>query len=72
MAIFKFLDLYTYVGISLFNPQIGWLPQSLANSSNLYFSYPIQLYLAMAIAVVCIPLGIRGIMLIFEDRLGLT
>jgi len=65
MAIFKLLDLYTYVGISLFNPQIGWLSNSSSNPSNLYFSYPIQLYLATAIAVVSIPLGIRGIMLIF-------
>lgn len=70
MAVFKFLDLYTYATISIMNPSIGWI--SGLTSSNLYISYGVQTYLAAAIVGVSVPLGIRGIMLIFEDRLGLT
>lgn len=63
MAVFKLADLYTYVSISLMNPAIGWLPSY--DSSNLYVSYSLQTYAAAAITIISVPLGIRGIMLIF-------
>lgn len=71
MAIFKALDLYTYVNISITNPKIGWIA-GLTSGSNLYFSYSLQTYFAAGVVAISVPLGIRGIMLIFEDRLGLT
>jgi hypothetical protein len=64
MAVFKLVDLYTYVSISLMNPAIGWLP-SYGSSSNLYLAYSLQTYAAAAITLISVPLGIRGIMLIF-------
>ncbi len=70
MAIFKLLDLFNYVSLSIMNPSIGWV--SGMTNSQLYLGYSLQTYVAAAIAAVSVPLGIRGIMLIFEDRLGLT
>lgn len=71
MAVFKLVDLYTYLSISIMNPNIKWL-SSYGSSSNLYIDYTIQTYAATVIVLISVPLGIRGIMLIFEDRLGLT
>lgn len=64
MAVFKLLDVYTYLSISIMNPAIGWL-SSYSSSSNLYLSYSLQTYAAAAITLISVPLGIRGIMLIF-------
>lgn len=71
MAAFKLIDIFTYVSISIMNPQLNWL-SSYSTSSNLYIDYSIQTYLAAAIVLISVPLSIRGVMLIFEDRLGLT
>jgi hypothetical protein len=71
MAAFKAIDVYTYISISVMNPQLNWL-SSYGASSNLYLDYSVQTYLAAAVVLISVPLGIRGIMLIFEDRLGLT
>lgn len=70
MAAVKFIDLFTYASVSIMNPQIGWL-QGL-ESSNLYLNYYVQLFLAVGVVGISVPFGVRGIMLIFEDRLGLT
>lgn len=64
MAAFKLIDIYTYVSISIMNPQLNWL-SSYSTSSNLYLNYSIQTYLAAAIVLISVPLGIRGVMLIF-------
>jgi hypothetical protein len=50
--------------------KVGWI--SSLTSSNLLIDYKIQTYLAMAAVAISVPFGIKGIMLIFEDRLGLT
>lgn len=71
MAVFKLVDLYTYISISIMNPKLNWL-SSYSSSSNLYLNYSLQTYAAAAIVMISVPLGVRGIMLIFEDRLGLT
>ena len=70
MAVFKILDLYTYASFSIMDPKIGWL--SNLTSSNLIISYKVQIYLAIGAVAISVPFGIKGIMLIFEDRLGLT
>lgn len=70
MAGVKFIDIFTYVSVSILNPQIGWLSD--LTSSNLYLPYYLQVFLAVGVVAVSVPFGIRGIMLIFEDRLGLT
>ncbi len=63
MAAVKFVDIFTYVSISVLNPQIGWLDG--LTSNNLYLNYFYQIYLAVAVVAVSVPFGIRGIMLIF-------
>lgn len=63
MAVLKILDLYSYLSLSIMNPQIGWI--SNLTSSNLYFDYNIQTYISMVIVGISVPLGIKGIMLIF-------
>jgi hypothetical protein len=70
MAAVKFVDIFTYISISILNPQVGWISDLTA--SNVYLSYTVQLFLAVGVVCVSVPFGIRGIMLIFEDRLGLT
>ena len=70
MAVFKLVDLYTYLEISIRDPQIGWIDG--ISFSILFFEYRIQLYIALALILVTVPLGIYGIKLILEDRLGLT
>jgi len=70
MAAIKFVDIFTYVSISILNPQIDWLGGF--SSSNLYLDYSLQVFLAIGVVCISVPFGIRGIMLIFEDRLGLT
>ena len=70
MAAIKFVDLFTYASISILNPQIGWI--SGLDSSNIYVGYSVQVFLAVAVVCISVPFGIRGIMLIFQDRLGLT
>jgi hypothetical protein len=70
IAAFKLLDIYSYINVSLSNPQIGWI--SGMNSSNLYLSYNVQSFIAYGVTLICVPFGVKGIMLIFEDRLGLT
>jgi hypothetical protein len=64
MAAFKLIDLYTYVSISIMNPKLNWL-SSYSSSSNLYLDYSIQTYGAAVIVLISVPLGVRGIMLIF-------
>lgn len=63
MAGAKLLDLFTYVTVSILNPQIGWI--SGLTSSNLYLNYYVQTYLAVGVIAISVPFGIRGIMLIF-------
>lgn len=70
MAGVKFIDIFAYVSVSIMNPQIGWIENP--DASNLYLSYYVQIFIAVGVVVVSVPFGIRGIMLIFEDRLGLT
>jgi hypothetical protein len=70
MAIFKLADVYAYVEISINDPNILWY--SSASLKNLFIDYKYQLYACFALAFITVPLGIKGISLIFEDRLGLT
>lgn len=70
MAVFKVADLYTYMEITIMNPQTGW--QSAQQFSILTLQYRVQLYISFALVLVCAVLGIKGITYIFEDRLGLT
>lgn len=63
MAAFKLVDLYVYLSVSIMNPQVGWL--SLSRINNLYTLFSIQVYAALGVALISIPMGIRGIMLIF-------
>lgn len=70
MAVFKLADLYTYLEITLRDPQVGWYDG--AQFSFLYIDYKYQLYLCLALAFITVPMGIKGISFISEDRLGLT
>jgi hypothetical protein len=70
MAVFKLADVYTYIEITLRDPQVQWYDG--AEFSFLLFDYRFQLYLCLALALVTVPLGVKGITFIAEDRLGLT
>ena len=70
MALLKIVDIYTYVSLSIMDPQIGWI--SGYAYSNLYLSYNLQTFIAIGVVAISVPFSIRGIMFIFEDRLGLT
>jgi hypothetical protein len=70
IAVFKLADIYTYVEISINDPNILWY--SSAKFNNLFIDYKSQLYACLALALITVPLGIKGISLIFDDRLGLT
>jgi hypothetical protein len=70
MAIFKLADVYTYIEITLRDPQVKWYDG--ADFSFLFVDYRFQLYLCLALAFVTIPLGVKGISFISEDRLGLN
>lgn len=63
MAAIKFVDIYTYVSISILNPSIGWIAD--ISSNNIYIGYSVQVFLAVAVVGISVPFGIRGIMLIF-------
>lgn len=70
MAIFKLSDLYAYLQITLNDSQVQWF--SGAKFSFLYIDYKYQLYACLALIFITVPLGLKGISFIFEDRLGLT
>lgn len=59
MAVFKLADLYTYLEITLRDPQVGWYDK--ADFSFLYIDYKYQLYLCLVLAFITVPMGIKGI-----------
>ena len=59
MAAFKLVDLYTYVEITLNDPQVKWFDS--AKFSFLYIDFKYQLYLCFALAFITVPLGLKGI-----------
>ncbi len=70
MAIFKLADLYAYLEITLRDPHVLWYEN--AKFSFLYIDYKYQLYMCLVLALITVPLGVKGISFISEDRLGLT
>ncbi len=59
MAVFKLADVYTYIEITLNDPQVQWYGG--ADFSFLIFDYKHQLYLCLALAFITVPLGMKGI-----------
>ena len=70
MAGIKFVDLFTYASVTILNPHTGWISD--LSTNNVLLAYTVQAFIAVGVVAISVPFGIRGIMLIFEDRLGLT